>query len=137
MYNRDGSINPEWKASYDMVFNLGPSGMSSDESEEEGGRMIYIAKARSWRSQAVNKRLKIIDRERITTSSLGGAPSGNPPRKRKRVIKPTLSARDPVVGCPKNYYSDRWVANLPNRGVSELNEMQNHDLLFLPGEESD
>lgn len=137
MHGRDGSIDPEWKASYDMVLNLGPSGMSSDESEEEDGRMTYVVKARCWRSQAVNKRLKIIDRDRINTNSLGGAPSGNPPRKRKRVIRPTLSSRDPVIGCPKNYYSERWVSNLPNRGVSELNEKQHHDLLFLPGEESD
>jgi hypothetical protein len=137
MRNRDGSINPEWKASYDMVLNLGPSGMSSDESEEEDGRMIYIVKARSWRGHTVNKRCKIIDRERNNTSYLGGAPSGNPPRKRKRVTRPTLSSRDPVVGCPKNYYSARWIANLPNRGVSELKEGQNHDLGFIPGEESD
>jgi hypothetical protein len=137
MHNSDGSLNHEWKASYDMVLNLGPSGMSSDESEEEDGRTIYIVKARGWRSQAVNKRCKLIDRERNTTSSLGGAPSGNPPRKRKRVVRPTLSSRDPVVGCPKNYYSNPWVANLPNRGVSELNEKPNHDLHLLPGEESE
>ena len=137
MHNRDGTINPEWKASYDMVHNLGQSGMSSDESEEEDGHTIYIIKARGWRSHAVSKRCKIIDRERNSTSSLGGAPAGNPPRKRKRVTRPTLSSRDPVIGCPKNYYSALWVANLPNRGVSELKEWQNHDLRILPGEESD
>lgn len=137
MHNWDGSIDPEWKASYNMVLNLGPSGMSLDESEEENGRMTYIVKAWSWQSQAVNKRLKIIDRERITTSSLGGVPSGNPPRKQKRAIHPTLSSHDPVIGCPKNYYSERWVANLPNREVNELNEKENHDLHLLPGLESD
>ena len=137
MHNRNGTINPKWKASYDMVLNLGPSGMSSDESEEEDGRTIYVVKARAWRSQVVNKRCKFIDRDRVTTSSLGGAPAGNPPRKRKRVIRPAPSSRDPVIGCPENYYSERWVANLPNRGVRELNQGRNHDLCLLPGEESD
>ena len=114
MHNRDGTINPEWKASYNMVLNLGPSGMSSDESKEEDGQMVYIEKAQGWWSHAVNKQCKIIDCDRITTSSLGGAPSGNPPGKLKRVLRPTLSSRNPVIGCPKNYYSDQWVANLPN-----------------------
>ena len=125
MCDRDGTINPEWKASYDMVLNLGPSGMSPNKSKEENdGQMIYIVKAQSWQSQAVNKWCKIIDQEWINMSFFGGAPAGNPPRKYKRVIKPALSSHDPVIGCPKNYYSDWWVANLPNQGVSELNAKQ-------------
>ena len=31
--NRDGSLDPGWRATAEMVEELGPAGMSSDESE--------------------------------------------------------------------------------------------------------
>ncbi|KJA14543.1 hypothetical protein HYPSUDRAFT_59320 [Hypholoma sublateritium FD-334 SS-4] len=114
--NPDGSVNMAWTFLSNMLDNLGAVGMSSDESEQENGRTVYIVKKREWRSEDIIQSVMYIDEDRNTTNATGGARPGNPPRKRKRfVTNPRTSKRDPSIGCPLNYYNQVFYANLTNR----------------------
>ena len=119
--NPDGSVNMAWTFLSNMLDKLGAVGMSSDESEQENGRTVYVVKKREWRSEDITRLLMYIDKDRNTTNATGGARPGNPPRKRKRfVTNPRTSKRDPSLGCPLNYYNQVFYANLTNRQVSAL-----------------
>lgn len=131
MKNRDGSIDEGWKITADMVEELGPAGMSSDESEldENTKRTTYTIKRRLWRARACKNRLILIDSDRNVTNAHGGTRPGKPPRERIRAPTSTISERGPTVGCPKNYYSREWVANLgSDRMVRELKWKERKDL---------
>lgn len=119
--NPDGSVNMAWTFFSNMLEKLGAVGMSSDESEQENGRTVYIVKKREWRSEDITRLLMFIDKDRNTTNATGGARPGNAPRKRKRfVTNPRASIRDPSLRCPLNYYNQVFYANLTNRQVSAL-----------------
>lgn len=122
MFNQDGTVHEGWKALFDMVERIGMVGMSSDESEVEGKRTVYIIKRRAWRSEEVQRRLIFIDNDRNTTGSTGGARPGNPPCERCRLTsRQTISKRDPSLGCLINYYDRIYHAGLDNRQVNALN----------------
>ena len=133
--NRDGGINPGWKVTTQMVEQLGPAGMSSDESEVDAytKKTTYRIRKRPWRSNECKNRLIIIDADRNVTNALGGARAGNPARERVRGSNGTVSKRAPTVGCPRNYYSKIWVSNLGStrlvdalkmKGTKELGDME-------------
>jgi hypothetical protein len=112
-----------------MVENLGPAGMSSDESEvdEKTERTTYRVKRRLWRAKVCKERLILIDSDRNVTNAYGGARPGKPPRERIRVS--TISERAPTVGCPKNFYSRVWVSNLgSDREIRALKWEEEADL---------
>lgn len=116
MKNRDGSIDPGWKVTTEMIEELGPAGMSSDESEvdEETKKTTYKIRRRLWRAKVCKDRLLLVDSDRNITNALGGARPGKQPRDRIRSSTATISKRAPKIGCPENYYSRDWVANLPS-----------------------
>jgi hypothetical protein len=119
--NRNGTIDLGWKAATEMVEQIGPAGMSSDESEVDAQtkKVTYRIRKCLWRSSACKNRLLIIDADRNVTNALGGARAGNPARERVRGSNATVSKRAPKVGCPENYYSKVWVANLGSRRMVE------------------
>ncbi|KIM35107.1 hypothetical protein M413DRAFT_32733 [Hebeloma cylindrosporum] len=128
---RDGSIDQGWKATAKMIEELGPAGMSSDESEvdEETGRTIYRIRRRLWRAKVCKNHLLVVDSERNITNGIGGTRPGNQPRHRIRSSTATISNRAPTVGCPKNYYSKDWVANLSSeRMIRGLKAKEAKDL---------
>jgi hypothetical protein len=115
----------------EMVEELGPAGMSSDESEldEKTKKTTYRIKRRLWRARTCKDRLILIDSDRNITSAHGGARPGNPPRERIRAPTSTISQRAPKVGCPENYYSREWVSNLgSDRAVRALKWGEKKDL---------
>ncbi|KJA19403.1 hypothetical protein HYPSUDRAFT_204620 [Hypholoma sublateritium FD-334 SS-4] len=117
--NPDGSLNMAWTFLSNMLEKLGAVGMSSDESEQENGRTVYVVKKREWRSEDITRLLMFIDKDRNATNATGGARPGNPPQKRKRfVTNPRVSKRDPSLRCPLNYYNQVFYANLTNRECS-------------------
>jgi hypothetical protein len=114
-----------------MVEELGPAGMSSDESEldESTKKTTYRIKRRNWRAKVCQDRLKLIDSDRNTTNAHGGTRPGKPPRDRIRAPNSRISTRAPKVGCPENYYSSEWVANLgSDRMVRALKWEEEKDL---------
>jgi hypothetical protein len=129
--NRDGTTDLGWKVTTEMVEQLGPAGMSSDESEVDAKtkKRTYRIRKRLWRSSECKNRLLIIDADRNVTNALGGARPGNPARDRVRGSNATVSERAPTVGCPNNFYSKAWVSNLGSGGRVEALEMKgNKDL---------
>lgn len=99
--------------------------MSTDESDfdEYTKKTTYRIKKRLWRAKVCRDRLIVIDSDRNVTNAHGGARAGKPPRERIRTSGSgsTVSEREPKVGCPENYYSREWVANLgSNRMVNAL-----------------
>jgi hypothetical protein len=119
---KDGRIDPGWKATLYMVETLTMAGVSSDESEiDNEGRPYYVVKRRAWRSTAAGARLQFIDSQMNRTGASGGIRPGNAPRKRVRIQGAPVSNRDPPTGCPENFYSREFVSNLSNRAYSALN----------------
>ena len=115
----------------EMVEELGPAGMSSDESEVDRNtkKTTYRIKKRLWRAKICKERLIVIDSDRNTTNALGGARPGNQPRERIRGSASTISKRAPKVGCPENYYSRDWISNLgSDRAVRALKKKPKKDL---------
>ena len=129
--NRNGAINQGWKITADMVEELGPAGMSSDDSEldEKTQRTTYRIRRRPWRARECKDRLIVIDSDRNVTNAHGGTRPGKPPRERIRAPTSTISEHAPKVGCPKNYYSPEWVSNLgSDRMVRALKRKEKKDL---------
>ncbi|KDR76615.1 hypothetical protein GALMADRAFT_139528 [Galerina marginata CBS 339.88] len=124
--NRDNSVDPGWKVSAEMIEELGPAGMSSDESEvdEETKKITYRIRRRHWRSKACKERLLLVDSDRNITNALGGARPGKQPRERIRSSGSTISKRAPTIGCPTNYYSREWVANLSSERMVRALKMK-------------
>lgn len=115
----------------EMVEELGPAGMSSDESEldEKTKKTTYRIRRRLWRAKKCKDRLMVIDSDRNITSAHGGARPGKPFRERIRASASTISERAPKVGCPENYYSREWVSNLGSgRAVRALKWTEQKDL---------
>jgi hypothetical protein len=124
-----------WKFLRDLVNLLGHEGMSSDESESEGGSMCeeYRVKPLPWRRNVV-KELDIIDAGRGGESSHFGK-QGSKPVKRVRGADAPASTRAPVPGLPKPFYDEAWVnedrhrarqLGIPNNGFRWLKIVATH-----------
>jgi len=117
-----------------MVEELGPAGMSSDESEvdERTKKTTYRIKRRLWRAKVCKDRLILIDSDRNITNAYGGTRPGNPARQRIRASNSTISERAPKIGCPENYYSREWVSNLGStRAIRALGWREEKDLGYV------
>ena len=110
----------QWAQSLKMVESLGPGGMSSDDSEDDGGHAVYVIRRRGWRAAAVQARLEKIDEDRQRLTAAGGRRPGNTPRKRIRRHQAALSKRDPVIQLPYNWYTPTWISDLTNREERHL-----------------
>jgi hypothetical protein len=130
MKNRNGTIDDGWKRTTEMVEELGPAGMSSDESEvdEENKKTTYRIRRRLWRAKECKDRLLVVDSDRNITNAFGNPLPGKQPRERIRTTTATISKRAPTVGCPNNYYSKEWVSGLSNRLLKALKVKDNKDL---------
>jgi hypothetical protein len=93
-----------------MVARLGTSGMSSDESDDDG---VCYVRHRPWLSSEVKTLLIFIDENRKATSSIGTRLPGARPHVRiRRTRDPPLTSREAIATLPKNFYDDAWLAAL-------------------------
>jgi hypothetical protein len=107
---------------FDMLLTeLGPEGMSSDESDlDDGGRNEYRVRRMPWRSKEVERRLVQVDKDRNTTNAYGNSRAGSQPRARTRRNAVKVSRRKATPGYPLNFYDKSWYA--------ALTKSQQHDL---------
>lgn len=102
--NTEGAV---WKWLSEVVKELGPDGMSSDESDEEDLMPVFRVKPMPWRRD-ISKELQIID-----SHSKKGVSMGPKAAKRVKALRST-SNRKAAEGLPKSFYHDDWLAHNPN-----------------------
>lgn len=114
MKNHDGFTNPGWEIKTKIVEELGPAGMSADESEidEKTKKTTYRIRRQQWQARVCKNRLIVINSNQNITNAHGKTCHGNQSREQIKAPTLTISTRMLKVGCPENYYSREWVENL-------------------------
>jgi len=116
---------------FSLVDTLGVDGMSSDESEvDEGGQRAYRVKRRIWRSKALEKYLRRIDKDYNRTNAYGNGRAGKPPRVRKRPAY-NDSAAEAIRGLPANFYDPNWLRKLGSWEKQDLETAPSKTLMDL------
>ncbi|SJL15218.1 uncharacterized protein ARMOST_18704 [Armillaria ostoyae] len=101
-----GSVDVRWKSVYTMLNLLGREGISSDESDGEGGPCMV--KWRTWRSSELTQLLDITDESYDWKNAYSNARPGNRPHERIRHRRATALKRAPIRGLPINFYDRDW-----------------------------
>lgn len=93
-----------WEWQRDLVLTLGPDGMSSDESDVEGKRLVTVM---PWRRREIADSMAIIDQERFNKDG-GFSDRGAKPTPRFRGLRNPISNRKPANELPRELYDDDW-----------------------------
>ncbi|RDX51810.1 hypothetical protein OH76DRAFT_1346290 [Lentinus brumalis] len=97
---------PELREHLAILQDLGPFGMSSDESDDAStGRVRYRIVRKLWRNEDVTAFLRILDR--LYVIGRIASRSGSQPHERAE-SKLTSTSRPPVCGLPQNAYNQKW-----------------------------
>ena len=113
-----------------LIEELGPEGMSSDDSEiEDDGRKVFPVRRMLWRSKEIERRLNQVDKDYNTTNAYGNLRAGNPPRHRTRRNALKVSRRKPAAGYPLNFYDCNWYATLTKAQQEDLSAKGSVDWL--------
>ncbi|KAK0482918.1 hypothetical protein EDD18DRAFT_1362325 [Armillaria luteobubalina] len=102
----DDRVDPGWRSVYEMLSLLRREGISSDESDAEGGP--YIVKRRTWHSEELTQLLDIINSSYDQKNIYSNACPGNRPHVHMRCRKATVLQRAPIRGLPLNFYDRNW-----------------------------
>ncbi|KAI6153181.1 hypothetical protein BKA82DRAFT_3971387 [Pisolithus tinctorius] len=101
---------------------LGPAGMSSDESEHDisHGEWTYRITRKAWRSATVTAMLHVLDALHLQAQyqQQWNATAGAWPH--LRVPSSQLSNREPPLGLPKNFYVQEHLSSLTLEGLDNL-----------------
>ncbi|KIN93901.1 hypothetical protein M404DRAFT_169884 [Pisolithus tinctorius Marx 270] len=105
-----------------VVEQLGPAGMSSDESEHDisHGEWTYRITRKAWRSATVTAMLHVLDALHLQAQyqQQWNATAGAWPH--LRVPSSQLSNREPPLGLPKNFYVQEHLSSLTLEGLDNL-----------------
>jgi hypothetical protein len=112
-----------WKWLRDIVVQLGPEGMSSDESEiEDKVRIVYNAKVLPWRRN-IDKELNVIDAGRIENLTTFGRQGSKPVKRYRSNLQ---STRKPVEGLPRAFYNGDWYGKCSKQEKDGLRVSRKH-----------
>ncbi|KAI6103714.1 hypothetical protein EDD16DRAFT_1493474 [Pisolithus croceorrhizus] len=126
LYNRRLRMAHRHSGSYPSVVSvvqqLGPTGMSSDESEHDvgHGECIYYITRKTWRSAAITDALRVLDKLhlRMRYQEQWNATAGAWPH--LRTPSSQVSNRKPLSGLPKNFYAQDYISSLTSEGLDDL-----------------
>lgn len=113
-----------------MVDQLGPEGMSSDDSGDEGFKSrVFTVRSREWRSAYLLKLLRFLDEHHDGLNCNGNRSPGAQPHQRARLGRPPVSVRQAIARLPRNFYSDVWYDLLT---PSQQAQLQAGPVMVLP-----
>jgi hypothetical protein len=102
--------HPEWPPYTNVIAELGPEGISSDETDEDASTdslKIFRRIDKPWRAQYFSNLFEELDAKRSRLTAMGQPIIGNRPRlrgvgsnKRNQIAKDSL---------PMNFYSAEWL----------------------------
>ena len=96
-----------WEWLRDLLLTLQSDGMSSDESDSEGNRLVTVM---PWRRREIVGYMDLIDEER-SKGDAGFSQRGAQPGKRVRGPRNPMSKRKAVNQLPKGLYNEDWWEN--------------------------
>jgi hypothetical protein len=106
-----------WQLARDVILRLGANGMSSEDSSEENGEVVYRVKIVIWRRR-MEALLRLIDRQRTLDVSMYTS-RGSKGVKRVRIPEDILesdwhwkSRRIHQIGLPEVLYDPEWLQNV-------------------------
>lgn len=98
-----------WKWLLELVRTLGTDGMSSEDTDHEGGYTVYRVKHLGWRRK-MEDYLDLIDAERQVPDGKYSR-AGSDSRRRIRDDHNDNSDRKPAKCLPINLYNQDWIAD--------------------------
>ncbi|KAI6033529.1 hypothetical protein PISMIDRAFT_13943 [Pisolithus microcarpus 441] len=111
-----------YPSAVNVVQQLGPARMSSDESEHDvgHGELTYHITPKAWQSRSVMETLQVLDTlhlwmryQQQWNVTTGAWPHLCVPSSR-------LSNREPLLGLPKNFYAQDYLSSLTAEGLDGL-----------------
>ncbi|KAI6011547.1 hypothetical protein PISMIDRAFT_60982, partial [Pisolithus microcarpus 441] len=126
LYNRRLRTAQRHLGSYPSAVNvvqqLGPARMSSDESEHDvgHGERTYHITCKAWRSCSVMETLQVLDALHLWMryqQQWNATASAWP---HLRIPSSRLSNREPPLGLPKNFYAQDYLSSLTAEGLDGL-----------------
>lgn len=110
---RDATLNVrELNDHYDVIMQLGPDGMSSDEAESDGDTVRYRVLKHTWRAPELTPWLRVFDAAyRLDRMKPVAQRQGASPRIRYYTNLVSVSLKVPQ-GLPRNAYNPEWLSSL-------------------------
>ncbi|KIK31780.1 hypothetical protein CY34DRAFT_102778 [Suillus luteus UH-Slu-Lm8-n1] len=108
----------------DIIRDMGPDGMSGDESDTRDGIKRYVIFLDKWRNPAVAPWIRVFDRIFMTTkfNEVNRPKRGNWPRIRVPTTQRNVQREGkPIPGLPRNFYDEAWLSTLDQDDLETLN----------------
>ncbi|KIJ50299.1 hypothetical protein M422DRAFT_65725 [Sphaerobolus stellatus SS14] len=121
-------MHPGLRVHTALIRELGPRGMSSDESDYTGDKPRYIILTKPWRASAVGLLLRDIDRVTANMRKTFIGRIGQGPLQRLRIDSDSVSSTMAVTYLPGNCYDNDWFESLDDYGQECLHVQPHHDL---------
>jgi hypothetical protein len=103
---------PSWLYLRDLLVQLTPDGMSSDESGNEDRQVVYFVKFVPWRREELAKYMEILENARVDDKDLWDPRGGRPGKRIRRYTgNAIVSKRRVVQNLPRSLYSETWLNN--------------------------
>ncbi|KAG2132333.1 hypothetical protein DEU56DRAFT_739579 [Suillus clintonianus] len=110
-----------------IIRDMGPDGMSGDESDTRDGLKRYVIFLDEWRNPEVATWIRVFDRVFMTTkfNQVNRPKRGNWPRIRVPTTqRNAIRSGNPVPGLPRNFYNEEWLSTLDVDELEALNVQQ-------------
>ncbi|KAG1881313.1 hypothetical protein F4604DRAFT_1578180, partial [Suillus subluteus] len=115
-----------------ILRDMGPDGMSGDESDARDGLKRYVIFLDEWRNPEVAPWIRVFDRIFMTTkfNQVNRPKRGNWPRIRIPTTQCNVRRTGkPVPGLPCNFYNEAWLNTLDEDELETLNVQQSISLV--------
>jgi hypothetical protein len=101
-----------WLYLRDLLVQLTPDGMSSDESGLKDRQRVYFVKFIPWRHEQVAEYLEILENARVDDKDLWDPRGGMPGKRIRRYTGNTIVTKRRVIqNLPRPLYSETWLTN--------------------------
>lgn len=101
-----------WLYLRDLLIQLTPDGMSSDDSGDENHQVVYYVKVMPWRREELANFMETLEKARVDDRDLWDPRGGKPGKRIQRYTgNAIVSKRRVVQHLPRSLYSETWLNN--------------------------
>lgn len=118
---KDKDVNI-WEWILDLLHFLKADGMSSDESDVEGGNVVFQVKIVPWRREGVAEIMDLIDAQKLTNAKTWRQQGAKPVPRLPRNVTKLISTRRHVDDLPRALYNAEWLSVPANSVVVQVSK---------------